>query len=445
LNPGLTIKLADLRKKDENGDPYGTTFCFEGGVSDFVKFLNQSKKPLHDDVLYIRTEKENVQIEVALQYQSDYIRDGVLYSYVNNIKTHEGGTHETGFKSALTKTIVGYITSNGLVKGEEQPIGDDTRVGLTAIVSVKVVEPQFEGQTKGKLGNSFVRPIVESTVSEAMTLYLEQNPETAKAIAAKVIDSFDERMAAKRAREESRNKKENQNSSSTLPEKLADCNRKTAFEDCELFLVEGDSAGGTAKNGRNSTFQAILPLRGKVLNSEKATITRLRDNREIRDIYTAIGTDIDDEFDYEKLRYGKVVIMTDADVDGSHICVLLLTFFFRYMRDLVEKGHIYLANPPLFKLAKGKRNEYAYSEAERDAKMKEMGGKIEIQRYKGLGEMNKTQIWETTMDPEERTLYRVTIEDAAQAEIVFTELMGDEPEPRKEFLQKNSHQAMIDA
>lgn len=442
LNPGLTINLVDERETKEDGGYLNATFCSPGGVSDFVKYINSSKKVLHEDVVYVRVEKDAVLVEVALQYHQDYGKDGV-HSFANNIRTIEGGTHETGFKTALTKTIGEYIMKKGLIKGDEMPSGDDTRVGLTAIVSVKVPEPQFEGQTKGKLGNSEVRPIVEKIIFEALDRYFEENPNSAKPIMTKVVYSFEERMAARRAREDRRKKNENQNSSSTLPEKLADCNQKTDPSMRELFLVEGDSAGGTAKSGR-AAFQAILPLRGKVLNTEKASLDKINSNREIKDIYVAIGTGIGEEFDYEKLRYQKVVIMTDADIDGSHICVLLLTYMFRYMRELIIKGHVYLANPPLFKIAKGKKIQYAYSEKERDEKIKSISGKVEVQRYKGLGEMNKGQIWETTMDPDRRTLYRVSIEDAAAAEMTFTQLMGDDPEQRRSFLEENAHRANID-
>ena len=443
LNPGLTINLIDERKVDAEGKVIQASFCSPGGVSDYVKYVNANKKVLHDEVIYVRTEQNSVLVEVALQYHQDYGKDGI-FSYANNIKTGEGGAHETGFKTALTKSIVDYIVKRNMMKGDDLPGGDDTRVGLTAIVSVKVPEPQFEGQTKGKLGNSEVRPIVEKVVFEALERYFEENPESAKPIVQKVVDSFEERMAARKAREDRRKKTETQNSSSTLPKKLADCNPESDFMMRELFLVEGDSAGGSAKSGRGA-FQAILPLRGKVLNVERATFEKLMANNEIRDIITAVGTDINEDYNYEKRRYQKVILMTDADVDGSHICILLLTFFFRYMRDLVEKGHIYLANPPLFKITKGKNIQYAYSDKERDQKVKELGaGKIQINRYKGLGEMNASQLWDTTMDPEKRTLYRVTIEDAAEAEIIFTKLMGEDPAQRREHIEKYGHEADID-
>lgn len=445
LNPGLTINLVDERRTNEDGSFVNISFCSPGGVADFVKYINTNKKPLHEDIVYIRTEQNDVLVEVALQYQSDYSRDGVLNSYTNNIRTPEGGTHETGFKTALTKTLIEYISKSGLVKGDELPNGDDTRVGLTAIVSVKVPDPQFEGQTKGKLGNSEVRPIVEKVVFEALERYFEENPASAKPIAQKVIDSFEERMAARKAREDRRKKNETQNASVTLPEKLADCDLKGNNQITELYIVEGDSAGGSAKQGRENKFQAILPLKGKILNTEKAKFEKIIGNDEIKAIHTAVGTDIGEEFDYEKRRYDKIVIMTDADVDGSHIAILLLTFFFRYMRPLIENGHIYMAKPPLYGFKSGdKVLEYAYTEKEKQ-EVSARRPRASIQRYKGLGEMNPEQLWDTTMNPESRSLDRITLEDAAQAELLFSLLMGDDSDSRKIFINEKGHLANIDA
>jgi len=444
LNPGLKIVLIDERDENEETGEYNQAeFCYEGGISDFVAHINHAKKLLHDEVIYVKDQKDGVSVEVALQYHTDYGKDGI-YSYTNNIKTPEGGTHESGFKSALTKSLTDFISENHLIKGKDMPTGDDTRVGLTAIVSVKVPEPQFEGQTKSKLGNSEVRPIVDKIVLDHLKRHFEEQPDVANVIVQKVIDSFEERMAARRAREDRRQKKQLDSSSQGLPGKLAGCSSKDASL-IELFLVEGDSAGGSAKQGRSRLFQAILPLRGKVLNSEKASLDKLNKNNEIKDIYRAIGTDIGEDFDYKKLRYNKIILMTDADVDGSHISILLLTFFFRYMRELIEKGHVYMAQPPLYAL-KNKNNVLAYAYDDKQlAEKKKLHPRAEIQRYKGLGEMNPNQLRDTTMDPAKRTLVRVTIEDAAEADMLFSMLMGDESELRKTYINENGHLANIDA
>jgi len=444
LNPGFNITLIDEREKnEETGDFTTAEFCFEGGISDFVSHINRSKKLLHENVMYIKDQLDGNVVEVALQYHTDYSKDGI-YSYTNNIKTPEGGTHETGFKTALTKSITEYISDHQLIKGKEMPTGDDTRVGLTAIVSVKVPDPQFEGQTKSKLGNSEVRPIVEKVVLDYLKRYFEENPDVANVIIQKVVDSFEERMAARRAREDRRNKKQAESSSQSLPEKLADCSSRDASI-TELYLVEGDSAGGSAKQGRDRVFQAILPLRGKVLNTEKASLEKLNQNKEIKEIYRAVGTDIGEDFDYNKLRYNKLILMTDADVDGSHINILLLTFLFRYMRPLIEQGHVYMAQPPLYAI-KNKNSVLAYAYTDKElAEKKKLHPRSDVQRYKGLGEMNPEQLWDTTMDPSKRTLLQITIDDAAEADMMFSMLMGDESELRKEYINQNGHLANIDA
>lgn len=446
LNPGLSITLIDERDRLDETDEFRTVhFNYEGGISDFVKHLNESKKVLHDDVFYVKEEQDGVLVEVALQYQDSYSKDGI-FSYANNIKTIEGGTHETGFKSALTSSVKSYITGHNLMKGNDLPTGDDTRIGLTAIISVKVPDPQFEGQTKGKLGNSEVRPIVDSIVSHQLTRYFEENPKITDGIVSKIIDSFEERMAARKARQERRKKKQNDSSSFTDPDKLAPCSSNDR-DKTEIYIVEGDSAGGSAKQGRDKVTQAILPLRGKIINTEKAKLKKIYENREIESIRFALGTDMAEDFDYEKLKYNKVIIMTDADVDGAHISILLLTYFYRYMKPLVEKGHIFMARPPLFKIQQGKKVRYAYSDKEKEKTLNELGTqpKPSLQRYKGLGEMNPTQLWETTMDPDTRSLFQVTLDDAAEAESLFTKLMGDDPLSRREFIQEHSHTANIDA
>lgn len=444
LNPGLTIKITDEREIDPETDEYlKAEFCYEGGLKDYVKFVNQSKKVLHDDIFYTKEQEDGVEVDVALQYQESYSKDGI-YSYVNNIKTGEGGTHEVGFKSALTTCIKDYITMYELIKGSEMPSGEDMRVGLTAVISVKVSEPEFEGQTKSKLGNSEVKPIVDSIIKKTFTQFLAENPKEAKIIIGKIVESFEERMAARKAREESRKRKKNENTFSSLPDKLAECSSRNISER-EVFLVEGDSAGGSAKQARDRVTQAIMPLRGKVINTEKATLDKINGNNEIDAIRILTGTDLGEYFDYSKLRYNKIIIMTDADVDGAHIAILLLTFFYRYMRPLIEAGHIFMAKPPLYALKKGNKVvKYVYGEKEL-AEAKREHPNTKVQRYKGLGEMNPKQLRETTMDPSSRILEKVTIEDAAEAENLFTMLMGDESSLRKDFIHKHGHKATIDA
>lgn len=429
LNKGIEINLYDDRTGKSN------TYLFEGGIVSFVEYLNSNREPINEVPIYIEGNRESIQVEIALQYNDGYTEN--IYSYANNIHTHEGGTHESGFKSALTRVINDYARRSNLIKDNDSNLtGDDVREGLTAIISVKIPEPQFEGQTKTKLGNSEVRGIVESLFAEKMTDFLVENPAVAKRIMEKALQAARAREAARKARELTRRKSALEVSS--LPGKLADCSTKDASIS-EMFIVEGDSAGGSAKQGRDRHFQAILPLRGKILNVEKARLDRILGNAEIRAMITALGTGIGDDFDIEKARYHKVIIMTDADVDGAHIRTLLLTFFFRYMRKIIDQGYVYIAQPPLFKIEKNKVVRYAYSEAERDRILEELGdggSKANVQRYKGLGEMNPEQLWETTMDPESRTLLQVTIDDAIEADLIFDTLMGDEVEPRKEFIQQ---------
>ncbi|MBI4145391.1 DNA topoisomerase (ATP-hydrolyzing) subunit B [Candidatus Woesearchaeota archaeon] len=427
LNKGIDIVL-----RDERAEPKEQTFKYEGGIIEFVEHLNKSKQKLSQKVFYVDKETNNHRIEVALQYTLDY--NETLFSFANNINTHEGGSHLTGFKSAITRTINNYAEKHKLL-GEEKLSADDVREGLTAIISVKVPNPQFEGQTKTKLGNSEVKGLVDSVVSEALATWFEENPAVAKAIISKCAEASRAREAARKARELVRRKGALEYS--TLPGKLADCASRDPTLS-EIFLVEGDSAGGSAKQGRNREFQAILPLKGKILNVEKARLIKVLQNDEIGTMITAIGTSIGDEFDISKLRYHKIIVMTDADVDGSHISCLLLTFFYRYMPVLIEQGKIYLATPPLYKLQKGKVAKYAYTDEEKDAIVKELGDNVSIARYKGLGEMNPQQLWETTMDPEFRILKQVTIEDAVAADQMFSVLMGDEVEPRKEFILANA-------
>ncbi len=427
LNKGIDITIRDERTepiKEEN-------FKFEGGITQFVEFINKSKQKLFHKVFYVDKEVNGHRIEVALQYTLDY--NETLFSFANNINTHEGGSHVTGFKSAITRTINNYAEKQKLI--DNNLTAEDVREGLTAIISVKVPNPQFEGQTKTKLGNSEVKGIVDSAVSEALSDFFEENPSAGKAIIAKCVDAFRAREAARKARELVRRKGALEYS--TLPGKLADCASRDPTKS-EIFLVEGDSAGGSAKQGRNREFQAILPLKGKILNVEKARLLKVLQNDEIGTIITALGTSIGDEFDITKLRYHKIVIMTDADVDGSHIACLLLTFFYRYFPALVEQGHIYLALPPLYKLQRGKSSKYVYSDEEKDLALKDMGDNVGIQRYKGLGEMNPQQLWETTMDPEVRSLKQIKIDDAVAANQMFSILMGDEVEPRKDFILSNA-------
>ncbi|HDD70763.1 MAG TPA: DNA topoisomerase (ATP-hydrolyzing) subunit B [Candidatus Woesearchaeota archaeon] len=426
LNKGVRIILIDERsdKKEE--------FHYEGGIKEFIKFLNKGQTPV-SKVIYIEKEKNQVSVEVALQYITDF-REKV-FSFVNNINTHEGGTHLTGFKTALTRSLKSYAEKHKLVDAKVKLTSDDFKEGLTAIVSVKVPEPQFEGQTKTKLGNSEVKGIVDSIVTEKLNTYFEENPTDARSILKKCIEAARAREAARRARELVRRKSVFE--SAMLPGKLADCSSKDRSK-TELFLVEGDSAGGSAKQGRNREFQAILPLRGKIINVEKARLIKVLKNEEILTIITAVGTGIGDEFNIEKLRYDKIIIMTDADVDGNHIACLLLTFFFRHMKPLIEAGKIYIAMPPLYKITKGKKSVYVYTEEEKNKAIEELGEPVNIQRYKGLGEMNPKQLWETTMDPSTRMLKRIEIEDAIIADEIFKVLMGDEVEPRREFIQQHA-------
>ncbi len=454
LNKRISITLIDLREKDENGNPYSKNFYSEGGIVEFVEMLDQSGKrnPLIAKTLYVEglDESTNVAVEVAMTYNDDFKEH--IFSYVNNINTIEGGTHVTGFRQALTRVFKSYGDKEGLFdKAKVDVEGDDFREGLSAIVSVKVPEPQFEGQTKTKLGNSEVSGIVQTTVAKALENYLEENPKEAKNVIQKIILAAQARVAAKKAREMVQRK--TVLSGGGLPGKLADCSERDA-ERCELYLVEGDSAGGTAKQGRERSFQAILPLRGKILNVEKAMEHKIYENEEIRNIFTAMGVTIGTPEDPKalnltKLRYHKLIIMTDADVDGSHIATLILTFIFRYMKELVEHGYVYLAQPPLYLVKKNKEQAYAYNEEQRKQLIEKLGGgkedSVTIQRYKGLGEMNAEQLWETTMDPARRTLKQVTIESAAEADRIFSMLMGDEVAPRRDFIESHAKYAKIDA
>ena len=434
LNKGLKITLYDER----NGGS-SETYKYEGGIAEYVAFLRGSRAPLHEKVCYFETSRPEAEIELALQYDQGFSDN--THTFVNNINTHEGGMHLTGLKAALTRTINDYARRNNIFKKDEGLSGDDVREGLTCVLSIRVMEPQFEGQTKTKLGNSEVRGAVEASVNEHLSNFLEENPKAAKAIIEKSLQAARAREAARKARDLARKKSALEGG--VLPGKLADCSISDPSL-CELYLVEGDSAGGSAKQGRDRAFQAILPLKGKILNVERARIDRILSNEEIRAMITAIGAGIREEFNLESARYHKVVIMTDADVDGAHIRTLLLTFFFRQMRELIEAGYVYIAQPPLYRVHKGKSDFYAYSDQERDMYLKRLGGKngegkgITIQRYKGLGEMNPDQLWKTTMDPEARTILQVQIEDAAIADKLFDRLMGDEVEPRRQFIEKNA-------
>ena len=432
LNKGIAITLTDKREGEERVEK----FHYEGGIKEFVSYLNRNKEVLHESPIYVEGEKDGIIAEIALQYNDGYNEN--LYSFANNIDTIEGGTHLAGFKSALTRAINDYAKRFGHIKDNDKNLsGDDAREGLTAVVSVKISEPQFEGQTKTKLGNSEVRGVVDSIVAEGVSIFLEENPAVGKIIIDKALMAARARDAARKARELTRKSVLER---STLPGKLADCSSKDPME-CEIYIVEGDSAGGSAKQGRNRKFQAILPLRGKILNVEKQRLDRILNSDTIRSMITAFGAGIGKDFDEEKLRYNRIIIMTDADVDGAHIRTLLLTFFYRYMRPLIDGGHVYIAQPPLYKVSKGKREEYAYTDEELDKILEEFGGKdssINIQRYKGLGEMNANQLWDTTMDPEHRILLKATVEDAIAADEIFTILMGDKVEPRREFIQKNA-------
>lgn len=428
LNKGIEINITDERTG------MADTFKYEGGIMEFVQYLNRTRVPLHEQPIYVEGVKDHIHVEVALQYNDGYTEN--IYSFANNINTHEGGTHESGFKSALTRIINDYSRKMGFVKENESNLtGDDVREGLTAIISVKIPEPQFEGQTKTKLGNSEVRGLVESLFSEKLQQFLDENPGVSRKVMEKSLQAARAREAARKARELTRRKSALEVSS--LPGKLADCSSKDASIS-EIYIVEGDSAGGSAKQGRDRHFQAILPLRGKILNVEKSRLDKILSNLEIRAIITALGTGISEDFDILKARYHKIVIMTDADVDGAHIRTLLLTFFYRYMRKLIEEGYIYIAQPPLFKIERNKVIRYAMNERERDEIIAGFGEgtKLSIQRYKGLGEMNATQLWETTMDPDSRMMLQVRIDDAIKADLMFDTLMGDNVEPRREFIQQ---------
>lgn len=446
LNKGVTITLTDQRHKDEKGDFVGETFHSEEGLKEFIRFLDETREQLIQNVISMEGEKNGIPVEVAMVYNTGFSEN--LHSYVNNINTHEGGTHLSGFRRGLTTTLKKYADNSGMLdKLKFEVSGDDFREGLTAIVSVKVAEPQFEGQTKTKLGNREVTSAVSQSVSEMLTNYLEEHPDDAKSVVQKVILAAQARHAAQKAREMVQRK--NPMTGGGLPGKLSDCADQDP-ENCELFLVEGDSAGGTAKMGRDRNFQAILPLRGKILNVEKAMQHKVFENEEIRNMYTALGVTIGTEEDskalnLEKLRYHKVIIMCDADVDGSHIETLILTFFFRYMRELIENGHVYIATPPLYLVKKGSKKRYAWNDKERDEIVESMKGGAGIQRYKGLGEMNAEQLWDTTMNPEFRTLRLVSIENATESDRIFSMLMGDEVPPRREFIEKNAVYANIDA
>lgn len=431
LNKGIRITLEDRREEKRRNEYY-----YEGGISSYVKHLNRTKETLHEEPIYIEGEKDGIQVEIALQYNDGYTSN--IYSFANNIHTHEGGTHELGFKTALTRIINDYGRKNNMFKEQDANLtGEDVREGLTAIISVKHPAPQFEGQTKTKLGNSDARTAIESIFAEQFEKFLLENPSVAKKIVEKGILASRARLAAKRARELTRRK--NALEVSSLPGKLADCSSKDPSI-CELYVVEGDSAGGSAKQGRDRHFQAILPLRGKIINVEKSRLDKILSNNEVRAIITALGTGIGEDFDITKARYHKIIIMTDADVDGAHIRTLLLTFFYRYMREVIEQGYVYIAQPPLYKIQQGKRIEYAYSDRQLEeilARLPEQPKPI-IQRYKGLGEMNPEQLWETTMNPETRTLLKVSLQDAMEADETFEILMGDKVEPRRQFIEENA-------
>ena len=451
LNKGIRLTLTDERYPDDNGNVVTEEFYSEGGLREFVKYLDGTRTPLIPEPIYVEGNKQGIPVELALQYNDTYSEN--VFSYVNNINTIEGGTHVAGFRMGLTRTLKSYADKSGLLKNVKVDItGDDFREGLTAVISVKVAEPQFEGQTKTKLGNSEVSGAVNVAVGEILSNYLEENPKEARLIVNKVILAATARAAARKAREMVQRK--NVMGGTGLPGKLADCaNNDPAL--CEIFLVEGDSAGGTAKQGRNREYQAILPLRGKILNVEKAMEHKIYENEEIKNMFTALGVSIgtaedDKELNITKLRYHKIVIMTDADVDGSHITTLILTFFFRYMKELVEFGYVYIATPPLYLVKKGKEQEYCWNEVQRDAAIQRLKGSgkedsVHVQRYKGLGEMNAEQLWETTMNPETRTLRQASIENAAECDHTFSMLMGDEVAPRREFIEKNAKYAKIDA
>jgi len=432
LTKGVKITIEDKREGKERKNEY----CYEGGIKSYVEHLNRSREVVHEEPVYIEGSKDGITVEVALQYNDSYTSN--IYSFANNIHTYEGGTHEAGFKTGLTRVINDYARRNGVFKESDPNLsGEDVREGLTAIISIKHPDPQFEGQTKTKLGNSEARTITDALFSEALEKFLLENPDSAKKIVEKGVMAARARMAAKKARELTRRKSALE--VSNLPGKLADCSSKDPTIS-ELYIVEGDSAGGSAKQGRDRHFQAILPLRGKILNVEKARLDKILSNNEVRSMITALGTGIGEDFNLEKARYHKVVIMTDADVDGAHIRTLLLTFFYRYMRQIIEQGYVYIAQPPLYKIQQGKRVEYAYNDQQLEEILKELpqNPKPGLQRYKGLGEMNATQLWETTMDPETRTLLQVTLKDAIDADETFEMLMGDKVEPRRNFIEENA-------
>lgn len=450
LNPGLTLSLTDERTLDEEGQPISESFHSEGGLAEFVRYLDESRVPLIQQPISAKGEEDNVEVEMALQYNTSFTEN--IFSFVNNINTREGGTHVSGFKRAVNRVFKQYGEDNGFFKKLKFSIsGEDFREGLTAIISVRVPEPQFKGQTKGELGNAEVTGIVSRVVGEQIKYYLEENPKSAKRIIEKVVLAATARHAARKAREMVQRK--SPLTSGGLPGKLSDCSSKDASIS-EIFLVEGDSAGGTAKQGRDRKFQAILPLRGKILNVEKALEHKIYENEEIKNIFTALGVNIEENeegdrvLNTKKLRYHKIVIMCDADVDGAHIVTLILTFFFRYLRPLIEQGYVYIAAPPLYLLKKGKKQQYAWSEDQRQEYTKDMAngqeGTVKVQRYKGLGEMNASQLWDTTMNPDFRTLRAVTIDDALEADRVFSMLMGDEVPPRREFIEKNAKYAKVD-
>ena len=432
LNKGINITLVDKRYDKEE------SYHYEGGIKSFVTYLNRNKQPLHEEPIYVEGLKDDIMVEVALQYNDGYTEN--IFTFANNIDTIEGGTHLVGFKTALTRVFNDYAKRFGHLKENDKNLsGEDIREGLTCVISVKIGEPQFEGQTKTKLGNSEVRGIVDSVVGEGVGTFLEENPAIAKIIIDKALMAARARDAARKARELTRKTVLER---SALPGKLADCSSKDPME-CEIYIVEGDSAGGSAKQGRDRKFQAILPLRGKIMNVEKQRLDKILNSDTIRSMVTAFGAGIGKDFDISKIRYNRIIIMTDADVDGAHIRTLLLTFFYRYMRELIDGGHVYIAQPPLYKVAKSKKEYYAYSDQELDNILTEIGGKdnsTNIQRYKGLGEMNATQLWETTMDPEQRILLKATVEDAMAADEIFTILMGEKVEPRREFIQDNAKQ-----
>ena len=437
LNAGLSITITD----DRGDAPVSETMCYEGGIREFAVWCNRNKTPLHSDVIYMSGMKGDASAEIALQYNDGY--NEFMLSFANDVRTPEGGMHETGFKTALTRVLNNYGVKNGIIKGDDKVSGEDCREGITVIISVKLTDAQFEGQTKAKLGNAYISTLVQQIVGDQLATYFEEHPQTAKIILEKAMMANRAREAARKARENARRKTGLE--SGGMPDKLRDCNERDPAL-CEIYIVEGDSAAGSANQGRDSRFQAILPMWGKMLNVEKARVDRIYGNDKLSPLISALGGGIGEDFDIEKLRYHKIIIMSDADVDGAHIRTLLLTFFFRYMRPLIEHGYVYSAVPPLYKLSRGKQTRVAYSDEERDAVSAEMRGessaKIDIQRYKGLGEMNKEELWETTMDPEKRTLRRITLEDARRADEIFTILMGEQVEPRKEWIERNAKYAI---